>query len=61
MPNYLVHIGDSGGVEKLVRDLLDSGAGRGVHPLHGHRGGAALVYGLEGEIILNKYFKVLFF
>ena len=50
VPQYLIHVGDGGGVEKLVRDLLDGGTGRSVHPLHGHGGGAALVNGLEKEV-----------
>ena len=44
---HLVHVGDGGGVQQLVGDLLDGGAGRGVHTLHGHGGGAPLVYGLK--------------
>ena len=37
VPPYLIHVGDGGGVEELVGDLLDVGTGRGVYPLHGHR------------------------
>ena len=44
---HLVHVGDGGGVQQLVGDLLDGGAGRGVHTLHGHGGGPALVDGLQ--------------
>ena len=48
----LVHVGHSRGVQQLVRDLLHGGAGGGVDPLDGHRGGAALVDGLEGVLHL---------
>ena len=48
----LVHVGHSRGVQQLVRDLLHGGAGGRVDPLDGHRGGAALVDGLEGVLNL---------
>ena len=44
---HLVHVGDGGGVQQLVGDLLDGGAGRSVHTLHGHGRGPALVDGLQ--------------
>ena len=57
VPPYLIHVGDGGGVEELVGDLLDGGTGRGVHPLHGHGGGAALVNGLEKEVMDEDIFN----
>ena len=51
---YLEEVGDGRGVEQLVGDLLEGGAGGGVHPLDGYRGGGALVDGLEGVLDLGE-------